>query len=110
MNMFLLKKLEMYWKYCGKEVNLYLLFSTIFCYSYLLLDFHIKTGTRFSLRDKQLFVIGKVELTRVDFSNGPKKNYRFEPMDRLQVECPAHYSFPFFLVHKKSYVTIVQCL
>ena len=28
----------------------FLLFSTIFCY--LLLDFHLKTGTRFSLRDK----------------------------------------------------------
>ena len=33
----------------------FLLFSTIFCY--LLLDFHIQTGTRFSLRDKRLFEI-----------------------------------------------------
>ena len=32
----------------------------------LLLDFHMKTGTRFSLRDKRLFEISKVEITRVD--------------------------------------------
>ena len=31
----------------------FLLFSTIFCY--LFLDFHVKTATRISLRDKQLF-------------------------------------------------------
>ena len=42
----------------------FLLFSTIFCY--LLLDFHIKAGTRFSIRDKRLFEISKVEIMRVD--------------------------------------------
>ena len=36
----------------------FLLFSTIFCY--LLLDFHVKTGTRFH------FEISEVEITRVD--------------------------------------------
>ena len=41
-----------------------LLFSTIFCY--LFLDFHVKTGTRISLRDKWLFEIREVEITRVD--------------------------------------------
>ena len=41
-----------------------LLFSTIFCY--MLLDFHVKTGTRFSLLDKGLVKISKVEITRVD--------------------------------------------
>ena len=40
-----------------------LVFSTIFCY--LLLDFHVKTGTRFSLQDKRLFEISKVKITRV---------------------------------------------
>ena len=35
----------------------------MFCY--LLLDFHVKTGTRFSLRDKQLFKIRKFEITRI---------------------------------------------
>ena len=38
--------------------------STIFYY--LMLDFYVKTGIRFSLRDKQLFEIKEVEITRVD--------------------------------------------
>ena len=41
-----------------------ILFSTIFCY--LFLDFHVKTGTRISLRYKRLFEISEVEITRVD--------------------------------------------
>ena len=60
-----LLKLKIYWKYCGKgEIEQFLLFSTIFCY--LLLDFHVKTETNFSLRDKRLFEISEVEITRVD--------------------------------------------
>ena len=38
--------------------------STIFYY--LLLDFYVKTGIRFSHRDKRLFEITEVEITRVD--------------------------------------------
>ena len=38
--------------------------STIFYY--LMLDFYVKTGIRFFLRDKQLFEITEVEITRVD--------------------------------------------
>ena len=38
--------------------------STIFYY--LMLNFYVKTGIRFSLRDKQLFEITEVELTGVD--------------------------------------------
>ena len=38
--------------------------STLFCY--LMLDFYVKTGIRFSLRDKRLFEITEVEITRVD--------------------------------------------
>ena len=38
--------------------------STIFCN--LIIDFFVKTGTRFSLRDKRLFEITEVEITRVD--------------------------------------------
>ena len=38
--------------------------STIFYY--LMLDFDVKTGIRFSLRDKRLFEIIEVEITRVD--------------------------------------------
>ena len=42
----------------------FLLLSTIFCY--LMLDFYVKTRIRFSLRDKRLFEITGVEITRVD--------------------------------------------
>ena len=38
--------------------------STIF-YN-LMLDFYVKTGIRFSLRDKRLFEITEVEITRDD--------------------------------------------
>ena len=38
--------------------------STIFYY--LMLDFYVKTGIRFSLRDKRLFEITEIEITRVD--------------------------------------------
>ena len=41
--------------------------STTFCY--LLLDFHVKTGTRFSFRDKRFKIRDyEVEITRVDYS------------------------------------------
>ena len=40
--------------------------STIFCY--LKLHFYVKTGIRFSLRDKRLFEITEVEITRVNCS------------------------------------------
>ena len=42
----------------------FLSLSTIFCY--LMLDFYVKTGIRFSLRDKRLFEITEVEITKVD--------------------------------------------
>ena len=42
----------------------FLLLSTMFCY--LMLDLYVKRGIRFSLRDKQLFEITEVEITRVD--------------------------------------------
>ena len=38
--------------------------STIFYY--LVLDFYVNTGIRFSLRDKRLFEITEVEIARVD--------------------------------------------
>ena len=42
----------------------FLLLSRIFrC---LLLDFHVKAGTRFSPRDKRLFETTEFEITRVD--------------------------------------------
>ena len=42
----------------------FLLLSTIFCY--LMSDFYVETRIRFSLRDKRLFEITEVEITRVD--------------------------------------------
>ena len=42
----------------------FLLLSTIFCY--LMLDFYVKIKIRFSLRDKRLFEMIEVEITRVD--------------------------------------------
>ena len=42
----------------------FLILSTIFCYR--MLDFYVKTGVRFSLRDKRLFEKTEVEITRVD--------------------------------------------
>ena len=42
----------------------FLRFSTISFY--LLLDFHVKAGTRFSLRDKRLFEISEIEISRVN--------------------------------------------
>ena len=42
----------------------FLPFFTIFYY--LMLDFYVKTGIRFFLRDKRLFEITEVEITTVD--------------------------------------------
>ena len=42
----------------------FLLLSTIICY--LMLDSYVKTRIIFSLRDKRLFEIIEVEITRVD--------------------------------------------
>ena len=57
--------LTILWK--GGEIapqEQFLLLSTIF--SYLMLDFYVKTRIRFSLRDKRLLEITEVEITRVD--------------------------------------------
>ena len=59
--------LKIFWKkgeIAPKEQ--FLLFSTIFCY--LIIDFYVKIRIRFSFRDKRLFEIIEVEITRVDCS------------------------------------------
>ena len=58
--------LKILWKRgeIAPEEEQFLLLSTIFCY--LMLDFYVKTGVRISLRDKRLFEITEVEITRVD--------------------------------------------
>ena len=53
--------LKILWK--RGEIAISPLFHNIF---YLLLDFHIYAGTIFSLRDKWLFEINQVEITRVN--------------------------------------------
>ena len=55
----------------------FLLLSTIFCY--LMLDFYVETRIRFSLRDKRLFEITEVEITRVDCSIESDEVSRNEP-------------------------------
>ena len=55
--------LKILWKR-GELGAKFLLFCTIFCC--LLLDFHVKIGTRFSLQDKRLFEISEVEIMGVD--------------------------------------------
>ena len=75
----------------------FLPFSTIFCY--LLLDFHVKTGTRFSLRDKRLFEISEVEITnRLYMGRAKKKNVSSRRMGTVKdPEQPA--KAPLFLYH-----------
>ena len=65
----------MYWKYFEKEEKLLIMsnfssYPQIFCYQ--LLDCHVKTGTRFLPRDKRLFEITEVEITRADCINSPR--------------------------------------
>ena len=45
----------------------FLLLSKIFCY--LMLHFYVKTRIKISLRDKRLFEITEVEITKVDCNN-----------------------------------------
>ena len=44
----------------------FLLLSTIHVFCYLMLDFYVKIRIRFSFRDKRLFEITEVEISRVD--------------------------------------------
>ena len=64
----------------------FLLFSTIFCC--LLVDLCGKTGARFSLRDKWLFKISEVEVTRVDciiFSQQLRKGKQYRKIGQIEV-------------------------
>ena len=55
----------------------FLLLSTIFFY--LLLSFYVRTGTRISLRDNQLFEITEVEIARLDCNLKTKTRKRKTP-------------------------------
>ena len=65
--------LKIFWKR-GKIApeEQFLPLSTIFYY--LMLDFYVKQGSDFSLRDKRLFEIIEVEITRVDCIIGDNSN------------------------------------
>ena len=56
--------LKLFWK--REKLLLKSNFSSYPQYFYLLLSFYVRTGTRISLRDKRLFEITEVEITRVD--------------------------------------------
>ena len=62
----------------------FLLFSTIFFYMFL--DFHVQAGTRFSLRDKRLFEISEVEITRVNCNLNRKFNLKFLTIFALNIK------------------------
>ena len=63
--------LKILWKRgeIAPEEQFLLLFTII---SYLILNFYVKTRIGFSLRDKRLFEITEVEITRVDCSKNMK--------------------------------------
>ena len=58
--------------------------STIFYY--LMLDFYVKTGIRFSVRDKRLFEITEVEITRVDCTYFILSSQDFVPSGQTNLE------------------------
>ena len=60
----IVEKILWKWGEIAPQVEQFLLFSTIFCN--LVLDLCVKTRTRFSLQDKQLFEITEAEITRVN--------------------------------------------
>ena len=63
--------------------------STIFYY--LMLHFYVKTGIRFSLRDKQLFEITEVEITRVDcIENSKTRGQTVVDLGEVAIVEPPH--------------------
>ena len=75
----------------------FLLFSIIVCN--LILDFCVKTRTRFSFRDKRLFEIIEVEITRVDCMYGKSNaQLRFLFQTKVLIVNPRFYfSKPSFI-------------
>ena len=65
-------------------MSIFFLLSTIVCC--LILAFYVKTRIRFSLRDKQLFEITEVEITRVDCNYVASTLIRY-----FYVKCPLAY-------------------
>ena len=89
----------------------FLLLSTIF--SYLMLDFYVRTWIRFSLRDKRLFKITDVELTRVDcdeFNNIRQKHsflVHLFPKSEYQIKNVLVISKNFIIQNITAYYTFI---
>ena len=64
------------------------LFHNIF---YILLDFHVKAGTRFSLRDKRLFEISEVEITRVNCMSPPPREENILFLVQIPLACASYF-------------------
>ena len=80
------------------------LFPTIFCY--LLLDFHVKKGTKVSLRDKRLFEISEFEITSFDciILQNYKGRYQVMPKSR-STALPRHQKKERWGTNKNTNVT-----
>ena len=76
----------------------FLRLSTIFCY--LMLDFYVKTGIRFSLRDRRLFEITEVEITRADCKCNAREAYIEFPSTDVYGTCSSTRYIQKFIVSK----------
>ena len=77
--------------------------STIFYY--LMLDFYVKTGIRLSFRDKRLFEITEVEITRVNCS------FKIQELEVIKLfSCSTQLSMKIFLLINVKMPTIVGIL
>ena len=89
----------------------FLFLSTIF--SYLMLDFYVRTWIRFFLRDKRLFKITDVELTRVDcdeFNNIRRKHsflVHLFPKSEYQIKNVLVISKNFIIQNITAYYTFI---
>ena len=89
----------------------FLLLSTIF--SYLMLDFSVRTWIRFSLRDKRLFKITDVEIMRVDcdeFNNIRQKHsflVHLFPKSEYQIKNVLVISKNFIIQNITAYYTFI---
>ena len=80
----------------------FLLLPIIFCY--LVLDFFVKTRIRFSLRDKRLFAITEVEITRVDciariqMKKSDSDGLKYTSISKFEILLKLHVAKPLFFL------------
>ena len=89
----------------------FLLLSTVFCY--LMLDFCVKTGMRFSLQDKLLFKIIEVEILHFFSGNFSPSElpqvYSIVILILLEVRCFDSKAIPKILICLKSGSRVLGC-